>query len=164
MFCHLHVHSQYSLLESSIKIESLIGKAKECGMKSLALTDTSAMHGVIEFYKEAIKNKIKPIIGSEVFISKDEVACSVLLLAKNSKGYGNLCKIVSCANLGSENYPVPVDFRVLEELKEGIIAISEFKNNEFHGFLEKNNPEEAASWSTEIFFSKMAIFRWLLIK
>ncbi|MCE5330434.1 DNA polymerase III subunit alpha [bacterium] len=143
MFCHLHLHSQYSLLESSVKIGSLISKAKELGMKNLALTDTAVMHGVMEFYKEAVNNNIKPIIGSEIFVLKEGIICGVLLLAKNIKGYENLCRIISSANLNSKNCPAPVDFNILKELKEGIIAISEFNNNELHGFLEKNDLEEA---------------------
>ena len=139
MFCHLHVHSEYSILESSVKIKNLIDLARDYGMKSVALTDMASMHGVIEFYKEAIKNNIKPIIGSEIFVEKDKATCAVLLLAKNITGYENLCKIISNINLNNKNL---IDFELLKELSNGIIVISEFSNNEFLPFLQRNNLKE----------------------
>ncbi len=143
MFCHLHIHSEYSLLESSVKIKSLISMAKKYGMESLALTDTVSMHGIIEFYREAKENNIKPLIGAEVMVIKNKVISSVILIAKNINGYRNLCRIVSNANLQKRNCPSPVDFRLIKDFSSGIITISEFGGSEFFCFLEKNNTEEA---------------------
>src|SRR5680860_1886187 len=124
MFCHLHTHSEYSLLQSSVKIKSLVEMAKKYGMKSLALTDTAAMHGIIEFYREAKKNNIKPIVGSEVIVTKDEVMSSFILIAKNLRGYENLCRIISNANLCNRNCPSPVSFSIIKNFSSGIIAVS----------------------------------------
>src|SRR5680860_738002 len=112
-------------------------------MKSLALTDTAAMHGIIEFYREAIKNNIKPIMGSEVIVVKNEVMSSFILIAKNLRGYENLCRIISNANLRKRNCPSPVSFSIIKDFSSGIIAISEFASSEFFCFLKKNNTEEA---------------------
>src|SRR5665811_229460 len=115
MFCHLHIHSEYSLLQSSVKIKSLISMAKKYGMKSLALTDTVSMHGVIEFYREAKENNIKPLVGAEVLVTKNEVMASFILIAKNLNGYENLCRIISSANLNKRNCPSPVSFSLIKD-------------------------------------------------
>ena len=105
-FIHLHVHSEYSLLDGAIRIKDLVKKAKELGMKSIALTDHGVMFGVVDFYKEAIREGIKPIIGCEVYMSsrsrfdKDSTAGDaerghLILLAKDNEGYKNLTKLVS---------------------------------------------------------------------
>ena len=143
MFCHLHIHSEYSLLESSVKIKNLISTAKKYGMKSLALTDTASMHGIIEFYREAKKNNIKPLVGTELVVTKNKIMSSVILIAKNINGYENLCRIISNANLQKINCPSPVDFSLIKDSSSGIITISEFGNSEFFYFLQKNNTEEA---------------------
>ena len=143
MFCHLHIHSEYSLLESSVKIKNLISTAKKYGMKSLALTDTVSMHGIIEFYREAKKNNIKPLVGTELAVMKNKVMSSVILIAKNINGYKNLCRIISNANLQKINCPSPVDFSLIKDFSSGIITISEFGNSEFFYYLQKNNTEEA---------------------
>ena len=143
MFCHLHIHSEYSLLESSVKIKSLVEMAKTYGMKSLALTDTASMHGIIEFYREAKENNIKPLVGAEIPVKKNEAISSVIIIAKNLKGYQNLCRITSNANLHKNNCPSPVDFSLVKNFSSGLITISEFGSSEFFCFLKKNNPEEA---------------------
>ncbi|MHB1335052.1 MAG: DNA polymerase III subunit alpha [Candidatus Humimicrobiaceae bacterium] len=143
MFCHLHVHSEYSLLASSVRIKNLIIAAKTFGMKSLALTDMVSMHGIIEFYREAKENNIKPLVGAEVMVTKNKVASSVILIAKHINGYKNLCRIISNANMQKRNCPSPVDFSLIKDFSSGIIAISEFESNEFFCFLRKNNTEEA---------------------
>ena len=105
-FTHLHVHTQYSLLDGSAKIKELVPRAKELGMDALAITDHGAMYGVIEFYKTCKANGIKPIIGCEVYVAPGsrfdrEVVKGenryyhLVLLAKNNEGYHNLCKIVT---------------------------------------------------------------------
>ncbi|MHB1347560.1 MAG: DNA polymerase III subunit alpha [Candidatus Humimicrobiaceae bacterium] len=143
MFCHLHVHSEYSLLASSVKIKNLISTAKTFGMKSLALTDTVSMHGAIEFYREAKENNIKPLLGAEVMVTKNKIPSSIILIAKDINGYKNLCRIISNANLQRRNCASPVDFGLIKDLSIGIIAISEFESSEFFCFLQKNNTEEA---------------------
>jgi len=143
MFCHLHIHSEYSFLQSSVKIKNLVSMAKKYGMKSLALTDTVSMHGIIDFYRDAKKNNIKPIVGAEVLVTKSEVMSSFILIAKNLKGYENLCRIISSANLNKRNCPSPVSFSLIKDFSSGIIAISEFGSSEFFCFLQKNNTEKA---------------------
>ncbi|MEI7616718.1 MAG: PHP domain-containing protein, partial [Actinomycetota bacterium] len=143
MFCHLHIHSEYSLLESSVKITSLIDMAKKYGMKSVALTDTASMHGIIEFYREACENNIKPLLGAEIMVAKNGVLSSFILIAKNLKGYENLCSITSNSNLNKNNCSSPIDFSIIKDFCTGIVAISEFGSSEFFCFLQKNNTEEA---------------------
>jgi len=143
MFCHLHIHSEYSLLESSVKIKNLIDMAKKYCMKSVALTDTASMHGIIEFYREAYINNIKPLLGAEIIVVKNGVVSSFILIAKNIKGYENLCSITSHSNLSNKNCPSPTDFSIIKDFCTGIIAISEFGSSEFFCFLQKNNTEEA---------------------
>lgn len=134
-FTHLHVHTEYSLLDGSSKIPELIARTKELGMDSIAITDHGVMYGVIHFYKEAKKAGIKPIIGCEVYvapgsrkdrenISGEERYHHLVLLAENNKGYGNLMKIVSKGFTEGFYYKPRVDYEVLEEYHEGVIALS----------------------------------------
>lgn len=134
-FTHLHVHTEYSLLDGSSKIPELIARTKELGMDSIAITDHGVMYGVINFYKEAKKAGIKPIIGCEVYVApgsrKDRESVSgeeryhhLVLLAENNKGYGNLMKIVSKGFTEGFYYKPRVDYEVLEEYHEGVIALS----------------------------------------
>ena len=103
-FTHLHVHTEYSLLDGSIKIKEMMERVKELGMKSIAITDHGSMFGVVQFYKEAKKHGVKPILGSEIYVAidkytdrepKDKNQYHLILLAENNKGYENLMKIVS---------------------------------------------------------------------
>ena len=104
-FTHLHVHTEFSLLDGAARIGELLARTKELGMESLAITDHGAMFGVIDFYKEAKKQGIKPIIGCEVYTAsrnmqdkdpeRDKYQGHLILLAKNNEGYKNLIKIVS---------------------------------------------------------------------
>ena len=103
-FNHLHVHTEYSLLDGSIKIKDLITRTKELGMNSIAITDHGAMYGIVQFYKEAKKQGIKPILGCEVYVAidkytdrepKDKNQYHLVLLAENNEGYQNLMNIVS---------------------------------------------------------------------
>ena len=134
-FTHLHVHTQYSLLDGSAKIKELVPRAKELGMDALAITDHGAMYGVIEFYKTCKANGIKPIIGCEVYVAPGsrfdrEVVKGenryyhLVLLAKNNEGYHNLCKIVTRGYTEGYYYKPRVDMEVLEKYHEGIIALS----------------------------------------
>jgi DNA polymerase-3 subunit alpha len=133
-FVHLHVHTEYSLLDGSARIKDLIQKTKELDMKAIAITDHGAMFGVIDFYKEAKKQGIKPIIGCEVYTAnrtmedkepvKDKEMGHLILLAKDAIGYKNLIKIVSLGYLKGFYYKPRIDFSVLDKYNQGIIALS----------------------------------------
>lgn len=133
-FTHLHVHTEYSLLDGAARIKDLISHAKELGMDSIAITDHGAMFGVIEFYKECKKQGIKPIIGCEVYTAarkmtdkepdKDKHQGHLILLAKNETGYKNLIKIVSAGYIKGYYYKPRIDKDVLRQHSEGIIALS----------------------------------------
>lgn len=134
-FTHLHVHTEYSLLDGSSKISEIAVRAKELGMDSLAITDHGVMYGVIDFYKAAHEAGIKPIIGCEVYVapnsrfdrelgSGDDRYNHLVLLAENNKGYSNLMKIVSKGFTEGFYYKPRVDYEVLKEYHEGIIALS----------------------------------------
>ncbi len=134
-FTHLHVHTEYSLLDGSSKISELIARTKELGMDSIAITDHGVMYGVINFYKEAKKAGIKPIIGCEVYVAPgsrrdrentvgENRYYHLVLLAENNQGYANLMKIVSKGFTEGFYYKPRVDYEVLEEYHEGIIALS----------------------------------------
>lgn len=134
-FAHLHVHTEYSLLDGSCKIKELISRAKELGMKNIAITDHGNMYGVIDFYRAAKDAGINPVIGCEVYvapgsrfdreISKGEERYNhLVLLAENNQGYANLMKIVSLGFTEGFYYKPRVDYEVLEKYHEGIIALS----------------------------------------
>lgn len=133
-FVHLHTHSHYSLLDGLAKVPDLVSHAKELGMEALALTDHGVMYGSIEFYKECLKQEIKPIIGVETYIAprgmKDKTAkvdanpYHLVLLAENEKGYQNLLKIVSLSHLEGFYYKPRIDKETLGKYAEGLIATS----------------------------------------
>lgn len=133
-FTHLHVHTEYSLLDGSGKIKELVARTKELGMDSIAITDHGVMYGVIDFYRAAREAGIKPILGCEVYVapnsrfdrenSKDERYNHLVLLAENNIGYANLMKIVSIGFTEGFYYKPRVDYEVLEQYHEGIIALS----------------------------------------
>ena len=134
-FTHLHVHTEYSLLDGSAKIKSLVKRAKELGYDSLAITDHGVMYGVIDFYEAARAEGIKPIIGCEIYVSPgsrfdrentrgEERYYHLVLLAENNQGYKNLSKIVSRGFTEGFYYKPRIDFEMLKEHSEGIIALS----------------------------------------
>lgn len=133
-FTHLHVHSEYSLLDGACRIKDMIKRAKELGQNSIAITDHGSMYGVIEFYKEAKKNGIKPIIGCEVYVAKrtrfdkvrefDSERYHLVLLCKNKIGYENLIKMVSRSFIDGFYIKPRIDEDLLEKYHEGIIALS----------------------------------------
>ena len=133
-FVHLHNHSEYSLLDGLSKIDLMIKRTKELGMSSLAITDHGNMHGAIKFYKACREAGIKPIIGSEIYISKrtrhdkeagiDTESNHLILLAKNEAGYKNLMKIISVSNLEGYYYKPRSDIELLREYHEGLICLS----------------------------------------
>ena len=152
-FCHLHLHTEYSLLDGSGKISKLIKRAKELGMESIAITDHGVMYGCVEFYKEAIENGIKPILGCEVYVAgksmhikrpdKENSTYHLVLLVKNEVGYNNLMKIVSQASIDGFYYKPRVDHEFLRKHSEGLIALSACLGGEVQKNLLKNNYEKA---------------------
>ena len=133
-FTHLHVHTEYSLLDGSNKIKEMVTRVKELGMDSIAITDHGVMYGVIEFYKAATAAGIRPIIGCEVYVTpksrfdkagqQDNKYNHLVLLAENNTGYHNLMKLVSRGFTEGFYYKPRVDMEVLREYHEGIIALS----------------------------------------
>jgi len=133
-FVHLHVHSEYSLLDGSAKIDELISRTKEMGMDSIAITDHGVMYGAIDFYKAAKKAGIKPILGCEVYVApssrhlkerrEDGNSQHLVLLAENEEGYHNLIKLVSLGFTEGFYYRPRVDVEALREYSKGLIAMS----------------------------------------
>jgi len=149
-FTHLHVHTEYSLLDGSSKIGELAARAKELGMDSMAITDHGVMYGVIDFYRAARAAGIKPIIGCEVYVSPgsrfdretvhgEDRYYHLVLLAENNTGYQNLMKIVSKGFVDGFYYKPRIDEEVMREYHEGIIALA----GEVPRYLEKGLYEEA---------------------
>lgn len=153
-FCHLHVHSHYSLLDGLAKIDQLIQKAKEYDMPALALTDHGVMYGVIEFYKKAKEANIKPIVGLEAYIAPrsmhekqgkiDSHHHHLVLLAKNEEGYKNLLKISTISHLEGYYYKPRIDKETLKKYSKGLIALSACLRGEVTSSLLSNNLEQAA--------------------
>ncbi|MFO3715931.1 DNA polymerase III subunit alpha [Anaerococcus cruorum] len=162
-FTHLHVHTEYSLLDGFSRIDQLIEKAKSYGMDSLAITDHGQMYGVIEFYKKATSAGIKPIIGCEVYISEKDHTLKdpsnkryyhLILLAKNNNGYQNLLKIVSEAYVNGYYYKPRVDLDFIKGYSEDIIALSACLSGEVNQRILENDIEgayETAKKYTEVF-------------
>ena len=164
-FTHLHVHTEYSLLDGSSKIGELAARAKELGMDSMAITDHGVMYGVIDFYRAARAAGIKPIIGCEVYVSPgsrfdretvhgEDRYYHLVLLAENNTGYQNLMKIVSKGFVDGFYYKPRIDEEVMREYHEGIIALSACLAGEVPRYLEKGlyeEAKEAAKHHLEIF-------------
>ncbi len=151
-FAHLHVHTEYSLLDGSIRIKDLISQTKALGMDSIAITDHGAMFGVVQFFQEAKKQGIKPILGSEVYVAinsrfdrdpKDKSQYHLVLLAKSNKGYENLMKVVSEGYVNGFYYRPRVDHEILEKYSEDIICLSACLGGEVQQQLLDNNYQKA---------------------
>lgn len=152
-FCHLHLHTEYSLLDGSGKIGKLMKKAKELGMKSIAITDHGVLYGLVDFYKAAKENDIKPILGCEVYVvpksrhikqpDKENSTYHLVLLVKNQIGYENLMKIVSVASIEGFYYKPRIDYEYLRKHSEGLIALSACLGGEVQSYHLKGNYEKA---------------------
>ncbi len=152
-FVHLHVHTQYSLLDGASRTNKLIDRAIELGMDSVAITDHGVMYGIIDFYKAAVKKGIKPILGCEVYISKgkytekdpnrDKSQYHLVLLAENLEGYLNLTKIVSEGFVNGFYYKPRVDHSILRKYSKGIIALSSCLAGEVQQYINDGNYEKA---------------------
>ncbi|MBR1421624.1 MAG: DNA polymerase III subunit alpha [Selenomonadaceae bacterium] len=133
-FVHLHVHTAYSLLDGASRIKDLIARTKDLGMTSLAITDHGSMYGALEFYRESMKQGIKPIIGCEVYLAPESrfdrreidgmKYFHLILLAETNQGYQNLVKLVSRANIDGFYYKPRIDKDLLREFHEGLICLS----------------------------------------
>ncbi|MCD4694775.1 MAG: DNA polymerase III subunit alpha [Bacteroidales bacterium] len=163
-FTHLHVHTQYSILDGASNIELLLKKTKEMGMNSLAITDHGNMYGVLKFFNAAKKAGVKPIIGCEVYIAKESRTKKektqgkhyyhLILLAKNKTGYHNLARLTSLGYLEGFYYRPRIDKEILEKYSEGIIASTACIGGEIpqsilnHG---EEKAQEAIDWFMRVF-------------
>ena len=162
-FAHLHVHTEYSLLDGMCRITQLVARAKELGMDSLAITDHGAMYGVIDFYTAAREADIKPIIGCEVYVaptdrrSREPARKSphhLTLLVKNEKGYRNLLQLVTKSHLEGFYYKPRVDKELLKLHHDGLIALSGCAHGELARLILEGRTDElpgVASWYREVF-------------
>lgn len=158
-FVHLHVHTEYSLLDGSARVSKLLDRVKELGMDSIAITDHGVMYGVVNFYKNAIKKGIKPILGCEVYTSKgaytekdpqrDKNQYHLVLLAENNEGYNNLMNIVSEGFVNGFYYKPRVDSSVLRKYSKGVIALSACLGGEIQSHILNNNYEKAIERAKE---------------
>ena len=163
-FVHLHIHSEFSLLDGANRIKDLPVRAKELGMDAIALTDHGVMYGAIDFYKACKKEGIKPIIGCEVYVALrsrfdkepgvDNKYYHLILLAKNNEGYKNLSKLVSLGFVDGYYYKPRIDREILEKYHEGLISLSACLAGEINQNLLNGREEEAervALWHKELF-------------
>ena len=163
-FVHLHVHSEYSLLDGFSNIEKLVTRAKEMEMPAVAITDHGTMYGVVEFYNAAVKKDIKPIIGIEAYLAArgmnskdpqlDKKSSHLLLLAENQVGYQNLLKIASAAQLEGFYYYPRIDHEFLVQHSEGLICTSGCMSAEIPRLINKGKISKAQSrldWYFEVF-------------
>lgn len=163
-FTHLHVHSEYSLLDGACRIEPMLDKIKSMGQSSVAITDHGVMYGVIDFYKAALKKGIKPVIGCEVYVAPrsrfdkvhgiDSERYHLILLCENNEGYKNLIKLVSEGWVNGFYTKPRVDKDILEKHHDGLIALSGCLAGEVARALQRNDYDEArnvAKWYKETF-------------
>ncbi|MBN2135925.1 MAG: DNA polymerase III subunit alpha [Acidobacteria bacterium] len=159
-FVHLHLHSQYSLLDGAIRIKDLINTLPKKRMHSVAVTDHGSMFGVIQFYQYAIQNNIKPIIGSEFYVTSNtidknadtninEERYHIVLLAENSQGYKNLIKLSSIAFIDGFYYKPRIDKELLRKYSKGIIALTACLKGEINRHITKGDLESAENAANE---------------
>lgn len=164
MFTHLHLHTEFSLLDGACRIGQLVSRAKELGMQSLAITDHGNMYGAVDFYKACKKEGIKPIIGCEVYVAPrtrfdrekvlDKEYNHLILLCENETGYKNLIKLVSLSYTEGYYYKPRVDHNILEKYHEGLICLSACLAGEIPQFLLSRDYESAkntALWYRDVF-------------
>lgn len=158
-FVHLHTHTEYSLLDGAGRIPQLVARAKELGMPAIAITDHGVMYGVVDFYKEAKKQGIKPILGCEVYVAPqsrfdktqrgENAYCHLVLLAENNEGYQNLMQLVSLSYTEGFYYRPRVDKELLRRFNTGLIALSACLGGEIPALLLKGLREEAEKTALE---------------
>ena len=154
-FAHLHLHSQYSLLDGVNKVSEVVYHAQKLGQPAIAITDHGNMHGAVEFYDSAMKAGIKPIIGCELYINsvsrferktKHQGGAGnnhLTVLAKNMKGYQNLCKLVTRAYREGFYFKPRIDHEILQEYSEGLVVMSGCLAGELNSFVENDNFEDS---------------------
>lgn len=163
-YVHLHNHTHHSLLDGLTKVPDLVNRVKELGMHSVAITDHGTLSGVIEFYKVAMESGVKPVIGMEAYVAarshkdrdpqKDKARYHLIILAMNNRGYENLMKLSTIANLEGFYYKPRIDHELLKEYNEGLIILSGCASSELGENLRVDNYEEAkkiASWYKSVF-------------
>ena len=153
MFVHLHNHTHYSLLDGLTKIDELVSRAKEEGSNAVAITDHGVLYGAIEFYQKCKKAGVKPIIGYEAYVAPasrhdkntraDGRSYHLILLAKNETGYKNLIKLVSLAHLEGFYYKPRIDWELLTQYHEGLIALSACLGGEISQHILNGEEEKA---------------------
>jgi len=164
MFCHLHTHTEYSLLDGAARLDDILVRARELGMSSLAITDHGAMYGVVDFYRRAKEAGVHPVIGCEVYVARrtrhdrdprrDGDPYHLVLLAENQEGYNNLVKLVSRAYLEGLYYKPRVDDELLAEHHRGLICLSGCIGGEIPLLILRGQVDEArrrAAWHRDLF-------------
>jgi DNA polymerase III subunit alpha len=151
-FVHLHVHTEFSLLDGAIRIDPLLARVKEFNMTAVAVTDHGTMHGAFEFYQKACKAGIKPIIGCECYVAPRTMAdktpqdhaglTHLVLLAESREGYGNLCRLATAAWDGFYHKP-RIDKQILRQYSKGLIGMSACLKGEIPRLLAARRREEA---------------------
>ena len=149
-FVHLHVHTEFSLLDGAAKIKQLVALSAERGNKAVAITDHGNMYGTLQFYTECLTHKIKPIIGEEFYVCDDHkqrggkpILNHLILLAKNNEGYKNLLKLSSISFVDGFYYKPRIDYDLLEQYHEGIICLSACLAGSIPQFILQNRLEDA---------------------
>ncbi|OQW99182.1 MAG: DNA polymerase III subunit alpha, partial [Desulfobacteraceae bacterium IS3] len=163
-FVHLHVHTQYSLLDGAIRIDPLMKRAKSFNMNAVAITDHGTMFGTLEFYESALKAGIKPVIGCECYLaprrltdktsSDSKSLYHLVLLAENQEGYRNLCQLASIAQLEGFYYKPRIDKEVLRKHAKGLIALSACLHGEIPFLIQEGKAkqaDEAARFYLDVF-------------
>lgn len=160
-FVHLHLHTEFSLLDGLARINKLVDIVKERGWKAVAITDHGNMYGVIKFFEACVQNGIKPVIGEEFYICHDrksrtnrEDTGHLILLAKNNTGYQNLLKLSSYAFLEGMYYKPRIDYELLEKYSEGLICLSACLAGHIPQYILKRQYDEAdklALWFKRVF-------------
>jgi DNA polymerase III subunit alpha len=163
-FVHLHVHTEYSLLDGFSNIPKLVRRAHEMGMPAIAITDHGTMFGVIEFFNEATRADIKPIIGLETYVAarsmrehdpqEDKKSSHLILLAENETGYKNLLQIASLAQLQGFYYFPRIDHEVLAQYSKGLIATTACMSGEVPRLIQQGQLEQAdklLGWYYDVF-------------
>ena len=158
-FVHLHNHTHYSLLDGLQKIGPMVARTKELGMDAIAITDHGTMSGAIDFYKEATKEGVKPIIGMETYVAarkhtdkepgKDKQNYHLILLAMNNTGYQNLMRLSTIANLEGYYYRPRLDHDLLEQYQEGLLVLSGCIGGEIADSIRQGqykHAKETAKW------------------
>lgn len=149
-FVHLHVHTEFSLLDGAAKIKQLVALSAERGNKAVAITDHGNMYGTLQFYTECLTHKIKPIIGEEFYVCEDHkqrggkpILNHLILLAKNNEGYKNLLKLSSISFVDGFYYKPRIDYDLLEQYHEGIICLSACLAGSIPQLILQNRIEDA---------------------